>query len=262
MLKEDSHYNKRVCYYYDNDVGNHYYGQGHPMKPQRIRMTHNLVINYGLYRRLEVYRPAKATLTDLMAFHSDDYVRFLRTIRLDNLNEFSKQMQKYNVGEDCPVFEGLYNFCQISAGGSIAAAMKINRKETDIAINWAGGMHHAKKAESSGFCYINDIALAILELLKHHQRVLYVDIDVHHGDGVEEAFYTTDRVMTVSFHKYGEYFPGTGDLKDQGAGKGKHYAVNFPLRDGINDETYESIFEPVYISMTVHDWFYPLFFDS
>ena len=83
----------------------------------------------------------------------------------------------------------------------------------DIAINWAGGLHHAKKSEASGFCYVNDIVLAILELLKYHQRVLYIDIDIHHGDGVEEAFYTTDRVMTVSFHKYGEYFPGTGDLR-------------------------------------------------
>lgn len=87
--------------------------------------------------------------------------------------------------------------------------------------------------------------LGILELLKYHQRVLYIDIDVHHGDGVEEAFYTTDRVMTVSFHKYGEYFPGTGDLRDIGAGKGKYYAVNIPLRDGMDDDAYESIFIPI-----------------
>lgn len=77
------------------------------------------------------------------------------------------------------------------------------------------------------------------------KRVLYIDIDVHHGDGVEEAFYTTDRVMTVSFHKYGEYFPGTGELRDIGIGQGKNYAVNFPLRDGITDDSYKSIFEPV-----------------
>lgn len=74
---------------------------------------------------------------------------------------------------------------------------------------------------------------------------MYIDIDIHHGDGVEEAFYCTDRVMTVSFHKYGEYFPGTGDIKDIGAGAGKHYAVNFPLRDGIDDESYLGIFKPV-----------------
>lgn len=72
-----------------------------------------------------------------------------------------------------------------------------------------------------------------------------MDIDVHHGDGVEEAFFTTDRVLTVSYHKYGEYFPGTGDLNDIGAGKGKHYAVNFPLRDGVDDASYEEIFAPV-----------------
>lgn len=81
--------------------------------------------------------------------------------------------------------------------------------------------------------------------MRYHPRVLYVDIDVHHGDGVEEAFYTTDRVMTASFHKYGEFFPGTGDLKDIGYGKGRNYAVNVPLRDGINDENYRSVFEPV-----------------
>ena len=105
------------------------------------------------------------------------------------------------MGEDCPVFDGLYEFCQISTGGSVAGAVKLNKQQTDIAVNWAGGLHHAKKSEASGFCYVNDIVIAILELLKYHQRVVYIDIDIHHGDGVEEAFYTTDRVMTVSFHK-------------------------------------------------------------
>ena len=167
-------------------------------------------------------------------------------------------MQRFNVGEDCPVFDGLFEFCQISAGGSIAGAVKLNRNHTgtfssdlaffihclkDVAVNWAGGLHHAKKSEASGFCYVNDIVLAILELLKHHQRVLYIDIDIHHGDGVEEAFYTTDRVMTVSFHKYGEYFPGTGDLKDIGAAKGKYYSLNFPLRDGMDDDSFINLFQ-------------------
>ena len=92
---------------------------------------------------------------------------------------------------------------------------------SDIPINWAGGLHHAKKREASGFCYINDIVLAILELLRIYPRVLYIDIDCHHGDGVEEAFYTTNRVMTCSFHKFGEYFPGTGTQEDRGRGKGK-----------------------------------------
>jgi histone deacetylase 1/2 len=102
-----------------------------------------------------------------------------------------------------------------------------------------------QKTEASGFCYINDIVLAILELLKEHQRVLYIDIDIHHGDGVEEAFYTTDRVMTCSFHKFGEYFPGTGHLADVGQAEGKYYALNVPLKDGIDDASYEALFKPI-----------------
>jgi histone deacetylase 1/2 len=194
---------------------------------------------------MEIYRPHKATQEEMTKFHSDDYIRFLRSIRPDNMGEYNKQMQRFNVGEDCPVFDGLYEFCQLSGGGSVASAVKLNKQAADIAINWAGGLHHAKKSEASGFCYVHDIVLAILELLKYHQRVLYIDIDIHHGDGVEEAFYTTDRVMTVSFHKYGEYFPGTGDLRDIGAGKGKYYAVNFPMRDGIDDESYQNTFVPI-----------------
>ncbi|XP_065062287.1 histone deacetylase 1-like [Rhopilema esculentum] len=236
---------KRICYYYDGDVGNYYYGQGHPMKPHRIRMTHNLLLNYGLYRKMEIYRPHKATAEEMTKYHSDDYIKFLKTIKPENMSEYNKQMQRFNVGEDCPVFDGMFEFCQLSAGGSVAGAVKLNKQQTDVAVNWSGGLHHAKKSEASGFCYVNDIVLAILELLKYHQRVLYIDIDIHHGDGVEEAFYTTDRVMTVSLHKYGEYFPGTGDLRDIGAGKGKYYAVNFPLRDGIDDDSYEKIFNPI-----------------
>ncbi|CAD6198383.1 unnamed protein product [Caenorhabditis auriculariae] len=239
------HGKRRVAYYYDSNIGNYYYGQGHVMKPHRIRMTHHLVLNYGLYRNLEIYRPFPASFDEMTRFHSDEYMSFLKTANPDNIKSYNKQMLKFNVGEDCPLFDGLYEFCQLSSGGSLAAATKLNKQKADIAINWMGGLHHAKKSEASGFCYTNDIVLGILELLKYHKRVLYVDIDVHHGDGVEEAFYTTDRVMTVSFHKYGDFFPGTGDLKDIGAGRGRLYSVNVPLRDGITDEAYQSIFIPV-----------------
>ena len=108
---------------------------------------------------------------------------------------------------------------QIYSGGTIAAAVKLNRAECDVAINWAGGMHHARKSQAGGHCYINDAVLAILELLRYHARVLYIDLDMFHGDGVEEAFYTSDRVMTMSFHKYGEdVFPGSGSVDDVGGG--------------------------------------------
>lgn len=149
----------------------------------------------------------------------------------------------------------MFEFSQISAGGSIDAAIKLNHKSSDICVNWAGsflsltyligGLHHAKKMEASGFCYVNDIVLAILELLKYHNRVLYIDIDVHHGDGVEEAFYCTNRVMTVSFHRYGDFFPGTGDIKDTGFGEGQYYALNVPLNAGIDDDSYFNLFKTV-----------------
>ncbi|KAL9249735.1 Histone deacetylase 6-like protein [Drosera capensis] len=117
-----------------------------------------------------------------------------------------------------------------------------NRGDADIGINWTGGLHHAKKSEASGFCYVYDIVLGILEQLKVHRRVLYIDIDVHHGEGVEEAFYTTDRVMTVSFHKFRDFFPGTWHMKDVG----KHYSVNVPLNDGIDDDaSFPGLFRPI-----------------
>eukprot|EP00597_Dinobryon_sp_UTEXLB2267_P016323 CAMPEP_0201093396 /NCGR_PEP_ID=MMETSP0812-20130820/1906_1 /ASSEMBLY_ACC=CAM_ASM_000668 /TAXON_ID=98059 /ORGANISM="Dinobryon sp., Strain UTEXLB2267" /LENGTH=333 /DNA_ID=CAMNT_0047345533 /DNA_START=218 /DNA_END=1216 /DNA_ORIENTATION=- len=161
------------------------------------------------------------------------------------MGDYARQLQRFNVGEDCPVFDGLFDFCQIYASGSIGGAVRLNEGKADIVINWAGGLHHAKKSEASGFCYVNDCVLAILELLKVHQRVLYIDIDIHHGDGVEEAFYASDRVMTCSLHKFGEYFPGTGDVKDRGVGPGLNHAVNVPLQDGMDDDSYRAVFRPV-----------------
>ena len=227
------------------------------MKPHRIRMTQSLITHYGLYSKMQIHRPPRASFQDITRFHADEYINFLRNVSPSTMiaEWGNSKLAKFNVGDDCPVFEGVYEFCQISAGGSIAGALCLNHGEADAAINWAGGLHHAKKVEASGFCYVNDIVLSILELLKYHARVLYIDIDVHHGDGVEEAFYTTDRVMTVSFHKYGEFFPGTGHLKDVGHGKGKHYSVNVPLRDGIGDQGYESIFRPVIAH--VMQWYQP-----
>mmetsp|Transcript_21211 Transcript_21211/g.66612 ORF Transcript_21211/g.66612 Transcript_21211/m.66612 type:complete len:439 (-) Transcript_21211:329-1645(-) len=236
---------RRVAYFYDAEIGNFHYGQGHPMKPHRVRMTHNLVVNYGLYRQMEVFRPKPINPALMTRFHSDDYVNFLRVITPDNMHEYLRQLQRFNVGEDCPVFDGLFEFCQLYTSGSIGGAVRLNQQWSDIVINWAGGLHHAKKSEASGFCYINDCVLGILELLKRHERVLYIDIDIHHGDGVEEAFYTTNRVMTVSFHKFGEYFPGTGDVHDVGYDEGKNYAINFPLHDGMDDDSFKSIFRPV-----------------
>ena len=155
---------------------------GHPMKPHRVRMTHNLVVNYNLYHKMEVFRPHLVLPSAMTRFHSDDYINFLKVISPDNMQEYVRQLQRFNVGEDCPVFDGLFEFCRLYTSGSIGGAARLNQDKADIVINWAGGLHHAKKAEASGFCYVNDCVLAILELLKKHERVLYIDIDIHHGD--------------------------------------------------------------------------------
>ncbi|THU63607.1 hypothetical protein C4D60_Mb01t17600 [Musa balbisiana] len=273
---------RKVCYFYHPTMGNFYYGNGHPMKPHRVRMTHALLEKYGLLRHMRVLRPIPAHESDFCRFHADDYIAFLRTANSSVEND-PATLRRFNIDDvECPIFHGLYKFCQLYAGASISAARQINLDHYDIVINWSGGLHHAKKSMASGFCYVNDVVLAILSLLEtrhvgpflflllilHHrlciflldsvygdiyvclfgicmQRVLYVDIDIHHGDGVEEAFYTTDRVMTVSFHKFGGYFPGTGHIDDIGCDGGKHYAVNVPLDDGIDDESYLYVFKPV-----------------
>ncbi|KAJ7718636.1 histone deacetylase RPD3 [Mycena metata] len=261
---------RRVAYYYDlsdqflvlgfiADVGGYTYGLGHPMKPHRVRVTHDLVSAYGMLPQMQVLRPKRATPESMTAFHTDEYINFLARVTPETAEELTHGGMLFLVGElpDNPPFPGVFEFCSISAGGSLAAAQRLspsapsspsssaNTIPADIAVNWAGGLHHAKKGEASGFCYINDIVLCILELLRSHPRVLYIDIDIHHGDGVEEAFYTTDRVMTASFHKYGEFFPGTGTQEDIGRGKGRGYSVNVPLGDGVADESFRGVFEPV-----------------
>jgi len=138
------------------------------MKPHRLKLAHHLILSYNLYSKMSCYRPHMASERELVAFHGEEYVSFLRRVGPDNLRNFTSQMQKFNAGEftDCPVFDGLYEFTRTYTGCSLDGAVKLNTSQTDIAINWSGGLHHAKKSEASGFCYINDIVLAILELLK------------------------------------------------------------------------------------------------
>ena len=242
----------RILYYYDDDIGNYFYGPGHPMKPHRIRMTHSLLDSYKILDHLEVVDgniPNLSIEDHFIKYHTEDYIDFLKTVTPDNLNEYLDLFVGFNMGEDCPVFEGLWDFCKLSTTGSVVGATAICEGRNQIAINWSGGLHHAKEQEASGFCYINDCVMGILELLRFYQRVLYIDIDIHHGDGVEEAFYTSNRVLTCSFHKFGNYFPDTGHFSDTGYGAGNGYSVNFPLAEGMDDESYISIFKPVVSSI-------------
>jgi histone deacetylase HOS2 len=240
----------KVSWHLNPDIEKHHFGRSHPMKPWRLTLAKGLVTSYGMHYAMDSYVSRKATMDELKEFHTTDYLEYLKNVLPQEAVAYPNQPHNLG-GEDCPVFEGLFDYCSMYAGASIDAARKIINGQSDIAINWSGGLHHAKKAEASGFCYMNDIVLAILQLLRHHPRVLYVDIDVHHGDGVEEAFSSTDRVMTVSFHKYEKdvFFPGTGPLSSTGPetelNPGAHHTVNVPLNDGINDQQYTHLFKTV-----------------
>jgi len=159
--------------------------------------------------------------------------------------------ERYGVGisSDTPAFPNIYEFCQLTAGASLLAADILIQNKSDIVYDWMGGYHHAKKAKASGFCYTNDIVLSILRLLEHFDKVMDVDIDVHHGDGVEEAFYNCNRVLTLSFHQFDEtehFFPGTGNFDEVGVNEGVFHAINVPLKPGCDDQTFQFLFNKIF----------------
>ncbi|KAF0916352.1 hypothetical protein E2562_005948 [Oryza meyeriana var. granulata] len=244
---------RRVCYYYDPGISTVDYGEGHVMVPHRVTMAHNLVAAYGLLRDMRRLRTAPATEAELAEVHDGDYVALLRDLTPDTYRRddggIGDRARGREIGVagnngcvDNPVFDHLWDYCRRYSGGSLAAARALVSGDSDIAINWSGGMHHACRGNAKGFCYVNDIVLAIRELLGHFRRVLYVDIDVHHGDGVEQAFEASNRVMTVSFHQYGGgFFPKSGNINDAG----DKCSLNVPLRQGIGDEEYRGLFEPI-----------------
>ncbi|KAG8627288.1 hypothetical protein KVT40_004771 [Elsinoe batatas] len=262
-----------VSFHYNRKVENMHFGRTHPMKPWRLTLTKHLVMGYGLQYAMDNYEALPASKETVAAFHDPDYVEFLSKISPQTFEQLGQvyadrippgssedivRLGPFNLsishGADCPVFDGMSEYLFLYTGATMEAASRLINGQSDIAINWSGGLHHAHKSEASGFCYINDIVLAILELLKHFSRVLYIDIDVHHGDGVEEAFNSSDRVMTVSLHRHGIvaetgnfFFPGTGGLADNGnpTNAGRSFALNIPIPSGINDDDYNSLFRRI-----------------
>ena len=228
------------------------------MRPFRAQLTHELLVHFGIYENhLEPMRPRLVTRTDLGQYHSDNYLALLQICEnylseeeasAEGWDGLEKSMSRFNLGTPTnPLFLGMYEYCRTFVTGSLGGAAKLNEGIATTAINWFGGMHHAKRTSASGGCYVNDCVLAILELLKVHARVLYVDLDFLHGDAVEEAFYTTNRVLTLSFHRRSEQgmFPGTGHEDDIGFGQGKDYAVNVPLESGTDDATFVPLFKSI-----------------
>jgi acetoin utilization protein AcuC len=154
---------------------------------------------------------------------------------------------RYGLGPgDNPIFAGLWEAAQLVAGGSLLAAQVVADGEADRAFHFAGGLHHAMPGRASGFCYVNDAVLAVMKLRAKGWRVAYVDIDAHHGDGVQFAFYRDPEVLTLSTHERGDrLFPGTGFVAELGEGDGLGFSVNLPLQPFTDDEVYQPAFDAV-----------------
>jgi acetoin utilization protein AcuC len=236
----------KTAFIYTDDFAKFDYGPSHPLKTIRLKLTYELIKAYGLLslRGVRLVEPAAATDEDLRLYHEADYLEMLKAA--DSGIE-PPGAEYYGLGPgDNPVFRGLFEWSALVTGASIRAAELVEAGEAGIAFNIAGGLHHAMASSASGFCYINDPVIAIKSLLKKGRKVAYIDIDAHHGDGVQAAFYDTDKVLTISIHETGRLlFPGTGLETETGEGEGKGYAVNLPMPPYSDDELFLHAFEEV-----------------
>ena len=229
-----------VNFYYSDDFLLYNMGPQHPMRPQRLRRTYDLLEALGLVdSALNIQAPPLAAVDEVCQIHSPDFVEAL--LALDR-GERLRSGYRFGLGTgDNPIFDGIGAAALRYSGASIAAAQDVvdahQRGITATAFNIAGGLHHAHYRSAAGFCVLNDCALAANRLRTHFDRVAYIDIDVHHGDGVQELFYTDPGVLTVSIHEYAPYFfPGTGHVNEIGDGDGAGTSLNIPMAPGTTDE--------------------------
>jgi acetoin utilization protein AcuC len=210
---------------WDDDFLRYDPGEGHPMRPVRLAVTMSLAQSLGVLDRpgVEVAGADPVDPALLTRVHDAGYVKAVRRALYD---------ERYGLGTlDDPVWPAMHEASARIAGGSVSAADAVRSGRALHAVNVAGGLHHAHRAQASGFCVYNDPAIAIRALLDDGvRRVAYVDVDAHHGDGVQEAFYDDPRVLTVSLHQSGTtLFPGTGFPSELGVGDAEGTAVNVAL---------------------------------
>jgi len=226
------------------------YGPEHPLRPTRLYLTNTLMEAYSLLDGPNVRQvePKEASREQILRVHSASY---LDALDMANSGENFPDSLTWGLGfGDNPIFAGVRDWSYLVCGGSLMALREVAAKRSEVAFHTGGGFHHAHHAKAAGFCYLNDIAVAISDQVEQGQRVLYLDIDAHHGDGVQEAFYDSDKVVTVSIHESPEHlFPGTGYVHELGEGEGTGFSVNVPLEPGSGDsifiEAFESVFPPV-----------------
>jgi acetoin utilization protein AcuC len=228
---------------FNKNFSHHSYGPAHPLKVERLQLTMDLIKAYGLFDdSAEPWVEAQpADERDLLLIHSAEYLDILKQA---NTGRAPLQAWKYGLGSgDNPIFRGLYDWSLLVTGATLECVRQIREENRTIAFNIGGGLHHAMKSRAGGFCYLNDPAVGIAKMVQEGLRVTYLDVDVHHGDGVQAAFYDTDQVLTISLHQHGRtLFPGTGFPDDMGDGQGRGFSVNVPLAPGTDDALYLSVF--------------------
>jgi acetoin utilization protein AcuC len=230
---------------WDERLTGYDFGPGHPLAPVRVELTMALARELGVLAQpsVSVRAAVPAETEELELVHDAAYIDAVRQAGHDGLGN-----GRYGLGTpDNPVFDGMHEASALVAGATLAAARAVWSGEALHAVNIAGGLHHAMRGYASGFCVYNDPAIAITALLAEGaQRVAYVDVDVHHGDGVQAAFYHDPRVLTISLHEHpATLFPGTGLASEIGSGDGRGYAVNVALPAGTGDAGWLRAFDAV-----------------
>ncbi len=231
---------------FSDDLTDYNFGPSHPMAPVRVDLTMRLARALGLFDGPDaaVVPAPVATDDELLLVHTPEYVEAVResgqwpdSPRLD-----------FGIGtDDTPAFPGMHAASAHVVGATLAAAESVWKGETLHAVSPGGGLHHAMADRASGFCVYNDVAVAIRWMLDHGaERIAYIDVDAHHGDGVQAAFYGDPRVLTISLHESPRtLFPGTGASNETGEGAGRGYAVNVPLPPGTGDSGWLRAFHAV-----------------
>ena len=211
------------------------FGPGHPLTPKRFGPGVDLLRAVGAERIVE---PEEASDEQLTRVHAPHYVEQVRSF-----SDHPWQPAAMGIGsQDVPAFHGMHEVSALVAGGSIGAVERIMAGEADHAFSPAGGLHHAMRTRAAGFCVYNDVALAVATARDAGHRVMYIDLDVHHGDGVQALFQDDPEVLTFSVHESGRsLFPGTGMAYEIGEGNGEGFAVNAPLDHGVGDESWWTV---------------------
>jgi acetoin utilization protein AcuC len=217
----------------------------HPFNPKRLELTVSLIEALGLDDGPGVQRVAPRTATDeeLLLVHSPEYIAAVK--RFSEPGADTSDAGEWGLGtDDTPVFPGMHAVTSLVVGATLRAAELVMSGEVTRALNPAGGLHHAHRDRASGFCVYSDLAVAIAWMRKEHNaRVLYVDYDAHHGDGVQGIFYDDPEVLTLSIHESGRYlFPGTGFVDELGEGEGYGYSLNVPLEPFTEDDSWIGIY--------------------